>query len=180
MTTLLPATSTRALRTVVFSLGTNLGDRDNTLQGAVDLLSSSRLLHRVRVSAVYETDPVGGPEQPSYLNAVVVCESDAAPVELLGLAYQVEQAHGRTREERWGPRTLDVDLLAVGDLRSEDPTLTLPHPRAHERGFVLVPWAQVDPDAQIVGHGPVAVLVAALDAGSGAVRRVDLILVVGG
>lgn len=171
---------TTLARTVVFSLGANLGDRLATLQGAVDLLTATLLLERIRVSPVYETDPVGGPEQPAYLNAVLSGESAASPLELLGLAYQVEQAYGRTREERWGARTLDVDLLVVGDVVSADPTLTLPHPRVHERGFVLVPWNDLDPAAEIVGRGPVAGLArAARDReGDDAVRRTADALVV--
>lgn len=172
--------SLRVPRTVVFSLGANLGDRLATLQGAVDLLAATPLLRGIRVSPVYETDPVGGPEQPAYLNAVLAGESTASPLELLGLAYQVEQAYGRTREVHWGARTLDVDLLVVGDIVSADPTLTLPHPRVHERGFVLVPWSDVDPDAEIVGRGGVAGLArAARDReGAGAVRRTPDALVV--
>jgi 2-amino-4-hydroxy-6-hydroxymethyldihydropteridine diphosphokinase len=148
---------TGAHRAVVFSIGANLGDRHAALQGAVDLLSASLLVHDAEVSPVYSTAPVGGPaDQPSYLNAVLRCRSGAAPIELLGLAYAAEQAFGRTREVRWGARTLDVDLLMVGELVSADPTLTLPHPRAHERAFVLVPWDDVDPHAQLPGHGAVA------------------------
>ncbi len=168
--------SERAVRTVAYSLGANLGDRLATLQGAVDLLAASLLVHDVRVSPVYETLPVGGPPQPDYLNAVVVCRSDAAPLELLGLSYLVEQAHGRTREERWGARTLDVDLLAVGEVESGDPALTLPHPRAHERAFVLLPWRDVDAGAQLAGHGTVAELAGAL-AADGVRRTADLLVV---
>jgi 2-amino-4-hydroxy-6-hydroxymethyldihydropteridine diphosphokinase len=170
----------KEVRRVVYSLGSNLGDRFAMLQGAVDQLSGSLLLRELRVSPVYETAPVGGPEQPAYLNAVVVCESAAAPLELLGVAYQVEQAHGRTREEHWGARTLDVDLLMVGELVDDDPTLTIPHPRAHDRAFVLVPWSEVDPAAVLVGHGAVAALArAAVDReGADAVRVTDHDLVV--
>lgn len=167
-------------RVVVYSLGSNLGDRLATLQGAVDHLAGSPLVSSIRVSQVYETAPVGGPQQPAFLNAVVVCESCAAPVELLGLAYQVERVHGRTRDEHWGPRTLDVDVLAIGELVTDDPTLTLPHPRAHERAFVLVPWSEVDPGAVLAGHGPVATLAQAAVAreGEDAVRATEHVLVV--
>lgn len=175
-----PSRTPPATRRVVYALGSNLGDRLATLQGAVDHLAASLLLRGLQVSSVYETAPVGGPEQPAYLNAVVVCESTATPLELLGVAYQVEQVHGRTREEHWGARTLDVDLLAVGDLMDDDPTLTIPHPRAHDRAFVLVPWSDVDPAAVLVGHGAVAALArAAVDReGADAVRVTDHTLVV--
>ncbi len=155
---------------VALGLGSNLGDRLATLQGAVDLLVASGLLRDIRVSPVYETAPVGGPEQGAYLNAVLVATSTAAPLELLGRAYVVETAYGRERSERWGARTLDVDLLAVGEVVSDDPLLTLPHPRAHERAFVLVPWHDVDPDGEVVGRGRVAVLVAS-HLGAADVRR---------
>lgn len=146
------------LAPVVFSLGANLGDRLGALQGAVEVFARSGLLQDLRVSAVFETDPVGGPEQAAYLNAVLVAESSALPMVLLELAHVAEQQFGRTRETHWGPRTLDVDVLAVGQIRSDDPTLTLPHPRAHERSFVLVPWAQVDPAAELPGYGSVVAL----------------------
>lgn len=173
-------TTQRCLRPVAFSLGANLGDRLAALQGAVDLLAASLLVRELRVSSVYETDPVGGPEQPPYLNAVVVARSGAAPLELLGLAYQVERAYARTRDVRWGPRTLDVDLLVVGDVVSDDPALTLPHPRLHERGFVLTPWTELDADAQVVGRGRVGELAHAVAATDGpdAVRRTEARLVV--
>lgn len=133
------------MRRVAFGLGANLGDRFDALQGAVDAIAP--LLTGARVSHVYETSPVGGPAQPDYANAVLVGDSDADPESLLALAHHAEDAWSRTREVRWGPRTLDVDVLVVGDVVSDDPRLTLPHPRAHERGFVLLPWAEVDPEA---------------------------------
>jgi dihydroneopterin aldolase/2-amino-4-hydroxy-6-hydroxymethyldihydropteridine diphosphokinase len=140
---------------VALSLGANLGDRLAALQHAVDVLSG--LGDVAAVSDVYETDPVGGPEQPQYYNAVVVIDTDATPGEVLDAAHLAEQGKGRTRDVRWGPRTLDVDVLAHGSTTSEDPVLTLPHPRAVERGFVMVPWAQVDPgfelpDGRTVAH----------------------------
>ncbi|TAK70172.1 MAG: 2-amino-4-hydroxy-6-hydroxymethyldihydropteridine diphosphokinase [Actinomycetota bacterium] len=158
------------------ALGANLGDRLSALQGAVDLIAGAAGVRLVAISDVVETDPVGGPAQPAYLNAVVVADVDVAPSALLAIAHSAEQAARRTREVRWGPRTLDVDILAVGDVVSDDPVLTLPHPRAHERGFVLVPWAQVDPDFVIPGRGRVAELAAAV--GDAGVRhRRDLVLV---
>ena len=159
---------------VALGLGANLGDRVAALQGAVDLLAP--LLRDAAVSSVYETAPVGGPaDQPGYANAVLVGDSDLDPHALLVAAHEAEDAWHRTREERWGPRTLDVDVLAYGDLVLDDPDLVLPHPRAHERGFVLVPWAEVDADAAIVGHGAVVDLAAEAMAsdGAGAVRRRD-------
>jgi 2-amino-4-hydroxy-6-hydroxymethyldihydropteridine diphosphokinase len=129
----------------VLGLGSNLGDRQRHLQHAVDSLRRRDDVCVVAVSSRYETDPVGGPEQPDYLNAVVVVESDLEPRQLLAVAFELEVAAHRDRHERWGPRTLDVDLLAVGDLVIDTPTLTLPHPRARERGFVLLPWREVDP-----------------------------------
>nr|WP_221473673.1 2-amino-4-hydroxy-6-hydroxymethyldihydropteridine diphosphokinase [Planomonospora venezuelensis] len=169
------------------ALGSNLGDRLGTLQGAIDSLFGAPGLEFVAVSPVYETDPVGGPEQDPYLNAVVVAESSLEPRTLLDRAQGVENAFGRVRAERWGPRTLDVDLIALqdpagggtgdgagADVVSDDPLLTLPHPRAHERAFVLVPWLQADPGATLLGR-PVAELLAGLD--KGYVRlRADLTL----
>ncbi|GIH50262.1 2-amino-4-hydroxy-6-hydroxymethyldihydropteridine diphosphokinase [Microbispora sp. NPDC046973] len=160
---------------VVIALGSNLGRRIDNLQGAVDSLFDAPGLTFVAVSPVYETDPVGGPEQGPYLNAVVVAESMLDPRTLLDRAQSVENAFGRERRERWGPRTLDVDLITVGNLMSDDPELTLPHPRAHERAFVLVPWAQADPAAVLPGRGSVAALLADMDQ-SGVRLRPDLVL----
>lgn len=136
----------------VLALGSNLGDRFDSLQGALDSLFDAPGLDFVAVSPVYETDPVGGPEQGPYLNAVVIADSSLEPRTLLERAESVETAFGRVRAERWGARTLDVDLIMVGDVVSDDPDLTLPHPRAHERAFVLVPWLQADPDATLAGR----------------------------
>ncbi len=151
----------------VLSLGANLGDRAATLQEAVDGLASDGL---VAVSALFETPPWGPVEQPAYLNAVAVVDGPRDAAGWLALAHELEQAAGRTREVRWGARTLDVDVVTVtGDdgepVVSDDPVLTLPHPRAHERAFVLVPWASLDPGAVLPGHGPVAGLLAALPPG---------------
>jgi 2-amino-4-hydroxy-6-hydroxymethyldihydropteridine diphosphokinase len=158
----------------VLALGGNLGDRLATLQGGLDALAATPGLDLVAVSPVYETDPVGGPEQGPYLNAVAVAETSLAPRELLARAQETENAFGRVRTERWGARTLDVDLISVGDVVSDDPELTLPHPRAHERAFVLVPWLQADPDATL-GGTPVAELLAGLDK-TGVRLRADLAL----
>ncbi|MFC4057270.1 2-amino-4-hydroxy-6-hydroxymethyldihydropteridine diphosphokinase [Planomonospora corallina] len=158
----------------VLALGGNLGDRFATLQGGLDLLAAAPGLEVTAVSPVYETDPVGGPEQGPYLNAVVVAETSLAPRELLARAQETENAFGRVRTERWGARTLDVDLIAVGEVVSDDPELILPHPRAHERAFVLVPWVQADPEAVLAGR-PVAELLAGLDK-TGVRLRADLVL----
>ena len=147
----------------VLSLGSNLGDRMATLQGAVDtLLGGEGAPVPVAVSAVYETAPVGGPDQGAFLNAVVVVDTAGTPGELLDRAQGAEQAFDRVREVRWGPRTLDVDVISYGDVRDDDPVLTLPHPRAHLRAFVLRPWLDADPAAELPGRGPVADLLAAV------------------
>jgi 2-amino-4-hydroxy-6-hydroxymethyldihydropteridine diphosphokinase len=155
--------------TVVLALGSNLGDRLANLQRGVDMLVARPGLGDVVVSPVYETAPVGGPDQPDYLNAVLVAVTSLPPRAVLDRGLAAEQALHRVRVERWGPRTLDVDVIVYGDLVSADPDLTLPHPRAHERAFVLAPWHDVDPAAVIPGRGPVADLLAA--AGTDAIRR---------
>lgn len=128
---------------VALSIGANLGDRLAALQYALDELAHLGAI--VAVSDVYETDPVGGPEQPDYYNAVVVVETEASADQVLAAAHRAEQGKGRTRQVRWAARTLDVDVLAYGQASSGDPVLTLPHPRAAERAFVMIPWAQIDP-----------------------------------
>jgi dihydroneopterin aldolase / 2-amino-4-hydroxy-6-hydroxymethyldihydropteridine diphosphokinase len=160
---------------VVIALGSNLGDRRQELQRAVDELAATRGLHITAVSPVYETAPVGGPEQPDYLNAVVLAETSGPAAELLRRAHMIEAAAQRAREVRWGPRTLDVDIIAYGAETSSDPVLTLPHPRAHERAFVLAPWLDADPGAVLPGRGRVAALLPALP-GGGVRRRDDLAL----
>ena len=159
------------MRRVAFGLGANLGDRVAALQGAVSSLAPH--LHGATVSSVYETAPFGGPEQPDFANAVLVGDSDEPAGVLLARAHDAEALWHRTREVRWGPRTLDVDILAVGDEVSDDPGLLLPHPRAHERAFVLVPWSEVDPDAVLPGIGRVGDLAGLLDVDAVGVRRRD-------
>jgi 2-amino-4-hydroxy-6-hydroxymethyldihydropteridine diphosphokinase len=170
-------TATTPLRRVVLALGSNLGDRLELLQGAVDALADTPELEVLAVSPVYETDPVGGPDQPDYLNAVVVCSGPQSPRTVLERALAIENAFDRVRDVRWGPRTLDVDVIAVGDLVVGEPDLQVPHPRAAERAFVLVPWLDVDAAAALPGAGAVADLVARLDV-TGVRRRTDLDLVV--
>jgi 2-amino-4-hydroxy-6-hydroxymethyldihydropteridine diphosphokinase len=159
----------------VLALGSNLGDRLGQLQGGLDALLAGPGLAATAVSGVYETRPVGGPEQPDYLNAVLVAETTLAPVALLRRCQQVEAAFHRVRQEVWGPRTLDVDIIVYGDVVSDDPGLTLPHPRAAQRAFVLAPWLDADPAAVLPGHGPAAPLLAQADR-SGVRRRDDLAL----
>jgi 2-amino-4-hydroxy-6-hydroxymethyldihydropteridine diphosphokinase len=127
-------------------LGSNLGDRLGALQAAVDGMRAADGVRVVAISRVYETAPVGGPEQGPYLNAVVAIDSDIDARALLALAQQLEAAAHRVRTVRWGPRTLDVDVLWVDGERLDDPELTVPHPRMWERAFVLVPLADVAPD----------------------------------
>jgi 2-amino-4-hydroxy-6-hydroxymethyldihydropteridine diphosphokinase len=161
----------------VISLGSNLGNRLDTLQGAIDALEDTPGLRVKAVSPVYETEPWGVPagSQPTYFNAVVVVKTTLPPDSLLERAHAVEEAFDRVRTgvERWAPRTIDVDIVAYADLVSDDPRLTLPHPRAHQRAFVLAPWHDVDPAARIPGHGPVADLLAGVPT-AGVVVRHDL------
>ncbi|MFH8978395.1 2-amino-4-hydroxy-6-hydroxymethyldihydropteridine diphosphokinase [Streptomyces sp. NPDC017890] len=159
----------------VIALGANLGNRLETLQGAIDALEDTPGVRVKGVSPVYETEPWGvAPDsQPSYFNAVVVVKTTLPPSSLLERAHAVEEAFHRVRDERWGPRTLDVDIVAYADVVSDDPQLTLPHPRAHERAFVLAPWHDVDPEAQLPGHGPVADLLESVPR-DGIAPRADL------
>lgn len=148
---------------VVLALGANLGDRLATLQSAVDALAAVAGLTVTAVSPVFQTRPVGGPTgQPDYLNAVLLADADLPPADLLAACQQVEADHDRIREVRWGPRTLDVDIITYGQIVDDDERLTLPHPRAAQRAFVLAPWSQVDPQAELPGPGggPVGLLAA--------------------
>lgn len=157
--------------TVVWSLGSNQGDRLATLQAAVDALAGTPGIAVDAVSSVYETAPWGPVEQPDFLNIVVIGSTTLVPGEVLGCGLDIEDALGRVRAERWGPRTLDIDVIAFGDLILDTPELTVPHVRAHERAFVLVPWLEVDPDAVLAGRGPVRELTVSTD---GVRRRADL------
>jgi 2-amino-4-hydroxy-6-hydroxymethyldihydropteridine diphosphokinase len=161
---------------VVLALGSNLGDRQDILQGAVDAIVGLPGVRVTAVSPVYETVPVGGPAQPDYLNAIVLADAARPARELLDRLHEIEAAFDRVRVVRWGPRTLDIDVVDFGGERSDDPQLTLPHPRAHERAFVLGPWRDVDPDAALPGHGPVAELLAKADRSG--LRRSNLSLVI--
>lgn len=154
----------RPIQKVVISIGSNLGDSLEHLRDAVRLLAETPDLVPVDVSSVYRTRPVGPiADQPDFLNLVFIGETVMEPLTVLERCQAIEQAHHRERVIHWGPRTLDVDIVMVGQRTSSTAQLTLPHPRAHERGFVLVPWLEVDPKAELAGHGRVADLVAALD-----------------
>ncbi|MFI9723729.1 2-amino-4-hydroxy-6-hydroxymethyldihydropteridine diphosphokinase [Streptomyces sp. NPDC052396] len=159
----------------VLSLGSNLGNRLETLQGAIDALEDTPGVRVKRVSPVYETEPWGVEpgSQPAYYNAVVMVKTTLPPGSLLERGHAIEEAFERVRDERWGPRTIDVDIVTYQDVVSDDPVLTLPHPRAHERAFVLVPWYDVDPEAVVPGHGRVAELLTAVGR-EGVRARVDL------
>jgi dihydroneopterin aldolase/2-amino-4-hydroxy-6-hydroxymethyldihydropteridine diphosphokinase len=161
------------------SLGANLGDAAAALQDAVHALELHPRIDVLAGSPLYVTAPVGGVEQPDFHNAAVLVETSLPPRELLAVCQGIEVAAGRTREVRWGPRTLDLDLIAAHDARTgaavthDDAILTLPHPRAAERAFVLAPWADIDPDASlttVAGPQPVRTLLDRL-ADAGGVRR---------
>ncbi|WP_347351674.1 2-amino-4-hydroxy-6-hydroxymethyldihydropteridine diphosphokinase [Intrasporangium sp.] len=160
----------------VVALGANLGDRGATLRSALEALSDRPEVSVTTVSPMFETDPVGGPpDQPPFLNAVALVRTELAPGDLLGLLHAIEAEHGRTREVHWGARTLDLDLIQYGrpgsarEVCSAAPELTLPHPRAAQRAFVLAPWHTADPAAGLrVGTGvggirPVGELLAQVD-----------------
>jgi 2-amino-4-hydroxy-6-hydroxymethyldihydropteridine diphosphokinase len=146
---------------VVIALGSNLGDRAANIEGAISKISDFCKVKEV--SKLFETSPIGGPEQPDYLNAILVGECELDPHELLVKCLEIENRFGRTREVRWGARTLDIDLILVGDIEVISENLTLPHPLAHTRKFVLEPWHSIDPTAVIPGHGPISQLLAALN-----------------
>lgn len=131
------------MRRAFLSLGTNVGDRRAHLSAAISIVAAS---DEYRLSSVYETEPVGGVVQDDFWNMVIELETMASPYELLERARSAERAAGRTREVRWGPRTLDVDVLLVGDERLDEPELTVPHPRLYERAFVLIPLAELAPE----------------------------------
>jgi len=167
----------------VLALGANLGEREATLAAAVADLAASPGLEVVATSPVVETGPVGGPAQPDYLNAVVAVRSTLTPHSLLAACLAVERRHGRERRVRWGPRTLDVDIVTYGDLVLDGPDLVLPHPRAAARAFVLAPWVALDPQARMPvpgrpggGRALVADLLAELDGIPGVRRRPDIVL----
>ena len=137
----------------VIALGSNLGNRELNIDSAIaELVKIVEITH---LSTNHETDPVGGPEQPKYLNAIAIAETELEPEELLIAMLEIENKLGRKREVHWGPRTLDLDLIVFGDKVINSEILVLPHPRAHERRFVLEPWLEIEPDAYIPGIGKV-------------------------
>jgi len=149
----------------VLALGSNLGDREQTLRDAVRAIGGIPGVSLISASGIVETPalkPDGVDEEaPAYLNAVVLVRSALHPRQLLAALQEVEAAHGRVRTERWGDRTLDIDIVSLGGYRVDEPELTVPHPRAHERAFVLAPWLDVQPDAELDGVRVDALLAAA-------------------
>ncbi|NPD04942.1 2-amino-4-hydroxy-6-hydroxymethyldihydropteridine diphosphokinase [Nocardioides sp. zg-1308] len=165
------------IRRVVVALGSNLGERLSSLQGAVDALADTPDFFVTGVSPVYETAPVDSPDGSGpYLNAVVLADTTLPAARLMERALAIEDAYERERSHvRNAPRTLDVDLIVVGDRRSNEDFLRLPHPRAHERAFVLQPWHDLEPDAVFPERGPIADLLMAADS-TGVKKRDDLTL----
>ena len=144
----------------VVALGANIGNPSEQMDLAIAMLKEATDV--VAVSTYYTTKPVGGPEQPDYINAVCILESDLPALDLLSLLQGIEKSLGRERIERWGPRTIDLDLIQYGSLLSKAEELELPHPRAHERRFVLEPWHEIEPDAILLTHGKISELLAQL------------------
>jgi 2-amino-4-hydroxy-6-hydroxymethyldihydropteridine diphosphokinase len=151
----------------VIAIGSNLGDRAATFTAAVQALAEADGIEVTAVSTPIESVAVRpdgeDADAPAYLNAVVLVRTSLAPGALLRLLHDIEKAHGRVRQERWGDRTLDLDIIDYAGLQSSVPGLTLPHPRAHERTFVLRPWVEIAPQAELPGHGHIADLLAALE-----------------
>ena len=145
----------------VVALGANLGDPKEQIDVAVTLLREATEV--VAVSSYYETKPVGILDQPDFINAVCILESDLPAADLLSLLHGIEKTLGRERHEKWGPRTLDLDLIQYGTLLSKAEELQLPHPRAHERRFVLEPWHEIEPDAVLLTHGKISQLLEQLE-----------------
>jgi len=144
----------------VVALGANLEEPEKAIELAIALLKEATDL--IARSSLYVTRPVGGPPQPDYVNAVCILESDLPALDLLALLHGIEKSMGRVRTEKWGPRVIDLDLIQYGSILSEDETLRLPHPLAHERRFVLEPWMEIDPDAVLITHGRVSEILAQL------------------
>jgi 2-amino-4-hydroxy-6-hydroxymethyldihydropteridine diphosphokinase len=149
----------------VIAFGANLGERETTIASALTELDANEEIEILSVSPLLETVAVGadGPDasHPRYLNGVAIIETSLTPNAVLAVLHDIEASHGRIRTERWGDRTLDLDLIVHGD-HVEDGNLVVPHPRAHERRFVLEPWLEIDPDAVIPGRGRVSDLLAAV------------------
>jgi 2-amino-4-hydroxy-6-hydroxymethyldihydropteridine diphosphokinase len=144
-------------------VGANLGDRRQTIETAVERLGAHERVEVTAVSTLRETDPVGVVDQPRFLNGVVELETTLPPRELLDALLDVERGLGRVRHERWGPRTIDLDVLLYGQQVVEEPGLRVPHPRLHERRFVLEPLVELDPSLVVPGRGDVSTLLSELD-----------------
>ncbi len=140
----------------VISLGANIGNPEEQMQLAIAMLREATDV--IALSSIYTTESVGGPVQPNYLNAICITESELPAADLLALLHGIEKTLGREHVERWGPRTIDLDLIQYGTILSSAQELELPHPRAHERKFVLEPWLEVEPDAILLTHGKVSEL----------------------
>lgn len=137
----------------VIALGANLGNPKENLDLAVALLREASDFKAI--SSYYTTKPIGGPEQPDYLNAICIIDSELPAMDLLSLLQGIEKSLGRVRGIHWGPRSIDLDLIQYGGLLSKAEELQLPHPRAHERRFVLQPWFEIEPDAILLTHGSI-------------------------
>lgn len=144
----------------IIALGSNIGEPKENLDLAIALLREATEV--LKVSSYYVTKPVGYEDQPDFVNAVCVIESDLPAIELLNMLHGIEKAMGRERTIKWGPRTIDLDIIQYGSLLSNAAELTLPHPRAHERKFVLEPWHEIEPDAVLLTHGKIADLLSKL------------------
>jgi 2-amino-4-hydroxy-6-hydroxymethyldihydropteridine diphosphokinase len=144
----------------VIALGANIDNPQENIDLAITLLREATDIHAV--SSMFRTAPVGGPEQPDYINAIALAESELPAKDFLQMLHGIEKALGRERTIRWGPRTIDLDLIQYGSILSSSEELLLPHPRAHERRFVLEPWLEIDPDAHLLTHGRVEHLLSAL------------------
>ena len=150
----------------VLSLGSNLGDREGTIRAAVAAIAATASVTVSAASSLVETaahKPSGIDEEaPAYLNAVLIVQTSLSPLELLAELGRIEQHFGRVRDEQWGDRTLDIDIVSMGGVLLETERLTIPHPRAADRAFVLAPWLEIDPDAQLTGRGRIEALLANL------------------
>jgi len=151
------------MTTAFVGIGSNLGDRETNLERALELLAAEDGIEIAAVSEIRETEPVGPVEQGLFLNGAARVETSLAPRALLACLLTVENRLGRVREERWGPRTIDLDLLLYGDEQIDEPGLSVPHPRLHERRFALEPLADLDPGLEIPGQGPLSTLLAKLN-----------------
>ena len=144
----------------VVALGANIGNPEEQMDVAIAMLKAATDV--IATSSYFVTKPVGGPEQPDYINAVCTLESELPALDLLALLHGIEKSLGRERKEKWGPRTIDLDLIQYGPLLSKAEELELPHPRAYERRFVLEPWHEIEPDAILLTHGKISDLLAQL------------------